>query len=336
MTPISTPDPDDAAALVAEAEAFLADHAPATTTTATAQAVQAVNVTGPAPAGDTRRVRKLRAEVTESHQLADLQDDDTPFLVDSAKVRRRRKAGRQAKRLHELDQDPDMRAWQAARMRRLLVAAAMVSLALALGWSTAGVQAFAAEHADTYSPQWWFAWCVEPFMSLALLTVVGAKAYMGTRGQPIESKTLTRIEWLFLALTLGMNAWPHLPKVADHFKLSALVLHVLGPVVAVAIVTAVPVILAAFAGLNHDTRPTLGDLAQIGRDQGEHESEPGSEPGLKMGPVARREKAAADRQRVAEYMATHPDASISQTATALGMSAATVKRHRLAIRQEGQ
>jgi len=322
MTPISMPDPDEGAALVAEAEAYLAEQAPAAASS---------NVTGPVPAGDTRRVRKLRAEVAESHQLADLQDDDTPLLLDSPKVRRRRKAGHEAKRLHELDQDPETRAWQAARMRRLLVAAAMVSLALALGWSTAGVQGFAAEGAVAWSARWCFAWCVEPFMSLALLTVVGAKAYMGTRGQPIESTTLKWVEGLFLTLTLGMNAWPHLPGVAREWSFSRLVLHVLGPVVAVAIVTALPIILAAFAGLNHDTRAALGDLAQIGRDQGEHESDPGSEPGLEMGPAARREKAAADRRRVGEYMAAHPGASISETASALGMSAATVKRHRRAI-----
>lgn len=275
MTPISTPDPDDAAALVSEAEAFLATQAPATVP----------NVTGPAVAGETRRVRRLRAEVDEAHLLADLQDDDTPVRLDTPRVRRRRKAAHEAARLHQLAQDPTMRAWQAARMRRLIVVAAMVSLTLALGWSTAGVQVFAAESAPAWSARWLFAWFVEPFMSLALLTVVGAKAYMGTRGQPIESKTLTRIEGLFLTLTLGMNAWPHLPGVVARFKLSGLVLHVLGPVVAVAIVTALPIILEAFARLDHSTRPapadqqrdragdTAGEAPARGRSLAEHRAE---------------------------------------------------------------
>jgi hypothetical protein len=126
----------------------------------------------------------------------------------------------------------------------------MVALTLALAWSTAGVQAFAAEGAKPWSPAWVFAWFVEPFMSLALLVVVGARAYLSTLGQPIESKTLTRIERLFLGLTLGMNAWPYLPWVADEFSFSSLVLHVLGPVVAVAIVIALPIILAAFTTLD--------------------------------------------------------------------------------------
>lgn len=200
--------------------------------------------------GETKRVRALRAEVAEAHELAELQDDDAPLMLDTAKVRRRRRKAWQAARLHALAQDPVSRAWQASRMRRLLVAVAMVSLALALGWSTAGVQAFAAEGAEQWSPPWMFAWLVEPFMSLALLVVVGARAYLSTLDQPATSKALVRIERLFLGLTLGMNAWPHLPGVVDTFTVSALVLHVLGPVVAVAIVIALPIILAAFARLD--------------------------------------------------------------------------------------
>ncbi|MBB6556987.1 hypothetical protein [Nonomuraea rubra] len=205
----------------------------------------------PVASGETKRVRKLRAEVAEAHLLADLQDDDAPLLLDTAKVRKRRKAAQEAARLHALAQDPEMRAWQCARMRQLLVTAALVSLTLALAWSTAGVQHFAADGAPAWSPAWIFAWLVEPFLSLALLVVVGARAYLGTRGQPLDDPKLVRIEWLFLALTLAMNAWPYLPFVAADFSLSRLVLHVLGPIVAVAIVTALPIILAAFAGLDH-------------------------------------------------------------------------------------
>ncbi|NUW33837.1 conjugal transfer protein TraI [Nonomuraea sp. SMC257] len=201
--------------------------------------------------GETRRVRQLRAEVAEAHLLARLQEDDTPLLVDSRRVRERRKAAQEAARLHALGQDPAMRAWQAARMRRLLVATALVALALALAWSTAGVQAFAADGAAPWSPAWLFAWLVEPFMSLALLVVVSARAYLGARGAPLSDRRLIRIEWLFLGLTLGMNAWPYLPGVAETFSLSRLVLHLLGPIVAVAVVIALPIILAAFAALDH-------------------------------------------------------------------------------------
>lgn len=235
--PLPEPSPEEIARGLADLERHVADQTP--------------GPNSPADSGQTRRVRKLRAEVAEAHLLADLQDDDAPLLLDTSKVRKRRKAAQQAARLHALAQDPEMRAWQAARMRRLLVSAALVSLTLALAWSTAGVQHFAADSAPPWSPAWVFAWMVEPFLSLALLVVVGARAYVGTRGQPLNDRTLVRIEWLFLALTLGMNAWPYLPGVADTFSVSRLVLHILGPIVAVAIVTALPIILAAFARLDH-------------------------------------------------------------------------------------
>ncbi|MFF5111582.1 hypothetical protein [Streptosporangium sp. NPDC000509] len=250
-TPTPEPSPDDVARGLAELERHLGEQAPPLPAIPSARPIETV--------GQTKRVQRLRAEVAEAHLLADLQGDDAPLLVDTAKVRKRRKQAREAARLHELGQDPAMRAWQAARMRRVLVAAAMVSLTLALAWSTAGVQTFAADGAPAWSPSWVFAWLVEPFMSLALLVVVGARAYLGTRGQPIESPTLVRIEWLFLALTLGMNAWPYLPGVAETFSISRLVLHILGPVVAVAIVTALPIILAAFTRLDHGTDARSGN-----------------------------------------------------------------------------
>ncbi|MGV9772606.1 hypothetical protein [Streptosporangium sp. NPDC003464] len=249
-TPTPEPSPDEVARGLAELERHLTEQAPPTPAHPAVPPVVA--------GGETKRVRRLRAEVTEAHHLAVLQDDDAPLLLDTPKVRKRRKAAREASRLHELAQDPAMRAWQAARMLRLLVCVAMVSLTLALAWSTAGVQHFAAEGAALWSPSWVFAWLVEPFMSMALLFVVGARAYLATRGQPIVSRTLVRIEGVFLALTFGMNVWPYLPwslPQGKAFTVSGIVLHILGPSIAVAIVIALPIVLGAFAGLDHE-RPT--------------------------------------------------------------------------------
>ncbi|AQZ67585.1 unnamed protein product [[Actinomadura] parvosata subsp. kistnae] len=241
--PPPDPDPDDVARELAALERHFA------ASSAVPGDLLPDDLPGDLP--DSRRVRRLRAEVAEARALAALQDDETPFLLDTAKVRRRRRKAHEAARLHLLGQDPTMRAWQAARARRLLVVAAMVALTLALAWSTAGVQHFAAEGAESWSPRWLFAWLVEPFLSIALLVVVGARAYLATRGRPLDDRKLIRIERLFLALTLGMNAWPYLPWVAEPFSLSRLVLHILGPIVAVAVVTALPIILAAFAHLDH-------------------------------------------------------------------------------------
>ncbi|MEU7985286.1 hypothetical protein AB0B56_10520 [Streptosporangium canum] len=246
-TPTPEPSPDEVARGLAELERHLTEQAPPAPAHPAAPPVVA--------GGETKRVRQLRAEVTEAHLLADLQDDDAPLMLDTPKVRKRRKAAREASRLHELAQDPAMRAWQAARMLRLLVSVAMISLTLALAWSTAGVQHFASEGAAAWSPSWVFAWLVEPFMSMALLFVVGARAYLATRGQPIVSRTLVRIEGVFLALTFGMNVWPYLPwslPEGKAFTVSGIVLHILGPSIAVAIVIALPIVLGAFAGLDHE------------------------------------------------------------------------------------
>ncbi len=254
--PEPTPDPsdDDITRGLAELERHLIEHVPAPPTARPTTSTRSVGK------GESRRVQRLRAEVAEAHALAELQDDDAPLMLDTPKVRKRRKQAQEAARLHALAADPATRAWQAARIRRVLVSAALVALTLALAWSTAGVQTFASDGADPWSPSWVFAWLVEPFMSLALLVVVGARAYHAAAGQPIASVTLVRIEWGFLALTLGMNAWPYLPGIAETFSLSRLVLHLLGPVVAVAIVTALPIILAAFTRLDHgsDDHPGKG------------------------------------------------------------------------------
>ncbi|MEU9832729.1 hypothetical protein AB0D67_14495 [Streptosporangium sp. NPDC048047] len=265
--PMPDPEPGEVARGLADIERHLAAKAPTTPV----PAPRSAPATSTLPEGETRRVQRLRAEVIEAHALAALQDDDAPLLLDTPRVRRRRKAAREAVRLHELGQDPAMRAWQAARMLRLLVSAAIVSLTLALAWSTAGVQHFAAEGATPWSPAWVFAWLVEPFMSLALLFVVGARAYLATRGQPIVSPVLGRIEKVFLALTFGMNVWPYLPwslPEGKAFTVAGIVLHVLGPIIAVAVVTALPIVLSAFADLDHG-RSGTGGTAPSYRDNGD-------------------------------------------------------------------
>lgn len=268
--PTPTPDeptPDEVARGLADVDRYLSQHAPPAPVDSSRDAgqtrqVDPVDSPDSAVSSDpvvTDRVRRLADEVAEARALLALQVDDTPLMVDTDRVRKRRKAAAQARALHHLGQDPSARAWQAARWRLVLTLTAIIALVLALGWSTAGVQVFAADGAATGTPGWLFAWFVEPFMSLALLTVVAARAFMATRGQPLEDPTLKRIERLFLALTVGMNAWPHLPLIAHPFTVSRLVLHILGPIVAVAIVTALPPIWRAFAELDHGPMPTSPD-----------------------------------------------------------------------------
>ncbi|MEV5718488.1 conjugal transfer protein TraI [Amycolatopsis mediterranei] len=279
-TTIAGDDHDDGGEVgrgLAALERHLAAVAPAAPAGPASPAELAAGETlAPAPQGAghgvTRRVRRRVAEHAEAHQLLALETDTAPFQVTTDKVRTRRKAVEQAAALWRLDRDPRVLAYRDARVRRLVLAVALVSLTLALAWSTAGVQAFAAEGAPAGSPRWWFAWLAEPFCSLALLMVVAGRAYLTTRGHPLDDKAVDRTEWVFLGLTLGMNAWPHLPGVVADFTVSGLVLHLLGPVVAVAVVRCLPRLLAAFAGLGLH-RPDAGAGAAPVAARGEGRTE---------------------------------------------------------------
>ncbi|MEU7863866.1 hypothetical protein [Nonomuraea sp. NPDC049141] len=323
-TPTPDPGPEDISRALAEIERHLIDPPPADPTDMPDAPIAPVDLDD----GQTRRVRQLRAEVAEARALAALQDDDTPLLLDTAKVRKRRKKAHEAARLHLLGQDPAMRAWQAARMRRLLVTGAMLALTLALAWSTAGVQHFAAEGAPTWSPGWIFAWLVEPFMSIALLVVVGARAYLGTQGQPLNDPKLIRIEYLFLGLTLGMNAWPYLPWTADKFSVSTLVLHILGPIVAVASVTALPIILAAFAHLDYGDKDRVTPLTVVAYSANATSHQDHRNP---FGGARHGVSESTHRQRLhalitAEQLPAHPSARAIQRA--LGCATETASRLR--------
>ncbi|GLZ15848.1 hypothetical protein Acsp04_60830 [Actinomadura sp. NBRC 104425] len=252
---IPAPDPDDIEQGIAALERHLAEAADSATPTLQLLPSGDLPVAGRVPDGETKRVKRLRAEVAEAHRLAELYQDDTPLTLESERVRRRRRRVYEAHRLHELSRDPRALAWQAARVRRIAIGASMTALALALGWSSAGVQVFAADGAPAWSAQWLFAWTVEPFLSLALLSIVGVRAFLGAHGQPVESRTLNWLEGLFLALTVTMNAYPHLPGVASPFSFERLMVHLIGPIVAVAIVTGLPVLLDALSRLDIATEP---------------------------------------------------------------------------------
>jgi hypothetical protein len=252
------PNPDDIARGLVELERHLASQPPPVTNLNNGNGHPDLTPQGRRPgradrktSGQTRRVQRLSAQVAESHLLAELLADDTPLLIDSPKVRKQRRKATEAARLHALSRQPAQLAYTAAKARRRVNMGLTVALVLALGWSTAGVQVFAADGAPAWSPGWVFAWFVEPFMSIALLCFVGARAFFGTRHQPADDDVLSRIERLFLALTLGMNAFPYLPFVAEPFSFSRLVLHLLGPIVAYAVVTGWPRLLARFATLDH-------------------------------------------------------------------------------------
>jgi hypothetical protein len=195
--------------------------------------------------GRTRRVRKLAGDVAEARQLVALQDSVELVSAHSRRVLRTIRRGAEAVKLVQLRQNPAFLALATVRARRTVTATGLAALVIALGWSTAGVQAFAAGNTARFSAQWWFAWGVEPFVSLALLTIVIARAFLASRGQTLTAPAVRRVEWLFLSATLLMNTWRHLPGVANPFRFDQLVIHMLGPIVAVCVVTVLPLLWVA-------------------------------------------------------------------------------------------
>jgi hypothetical protein len=173
--PFPEPNDEDVECAVAELEKYVAAHAPA-----------AADPAPPAVALATKRVRDLRAEVDEAHVLLELQADAAPLLVDTDRVRRSRKRAAEAARVHALAQDPAARAWQASRVRLVLTAAALTALVGALAWSTTGVHNTLTRGIVEHTAAWWGAWAVEPVISTVLLVVVGARAFLATRGRVLH------------------------------------------------------------------------------------------------------------------------------------------------------
>jgi hypothetical protein len=207
-------------------------------------------------AGRTRRVRRLATKVAEAHHLVALQSATVLISAHTPRVLRTIHRGAEAVKLVQLRQNPAFAALATVHARRFVTTTGLTALIIALGWSTAGVQAFAADGAARFSSTWWFAWAVEPFVSLALLTVVITRAFLASRGQPVTAPTVRRVEWLFLSMTLLMNTWLHLPGVAHPFQFGQLIIHALGPIVAVCVVTVLPLLWAA---IDQATTQSSGD-----------------------------------------------------------------------------
>lgn len=246
---LPTPEPDEVARGLAALERYVAAHAPA-------DEPEAENPADAEAAGETRRVRELRARVAEAHRLVELQGDDALLRVETDRVRRRRLKVAEAARLYALGRDPRALAYRDQQVRRAITAMVMAAAGIALAVSSAGVQASVATALglDRYGIGWWAAFGVEPALSLPLLAAVGVQAYSAMRGRVVdrrspEGRRLMRVEALLLGLTLLLNCWPALPGVAAEFDPLTLVVHALGPVAAVTAVWVLPTLWSLLAAL---------------------------------------------------------------------------------------
>ncbi|MEU7528064.1 hypothetical protein AB0A74_20205 [Saccharothrix sp. NPDC042600] len=136
----------------------------------------------------------------------------------------------------------------------MLTTAALTALVGALAWSTTGIHHTLTRGMVERTAGWWGAWAVEPVISTVLLVVVGARAFLATRGRVLHHPHLTVVEYGALAVTLTLNVWPYLPWVSlpwTRFDSMQLLAHAIGPLVAVGAVAVLPIIWTAFADLDH-------------------------------------------------------------------------------------
>lgn len=260
----SEPTPQEIDRGLAELEALVAEHAPA---------LPAVPEQ-PVVSGETRRVRELREKVAEAHLLAGLQDDETPFTLDTKKVSALRGRTYEAARLYQLAQHPAAIAYQDAKVRKVTTAMTMSAAGIALAVSSIGVQASIVKALDVepYTAGWWAAYGVEPVLSLPLLAAVGVQAYSAIRGRVVdrksdEGKRLFRVELVLLGLTLTLNCWP---AFKTDFDLLDLIVHSLGPVAAVLAVWVLPTLWKILSDLPMPWRSTPFSTTPVRRQYREN------------------------------------------------------------------
>ncbi|MGO1050516.1 hypothetical protein [Crossiella sp. CA198] len=164
------------------------------------------------PAGQTRRVRRLHAQLTESHEL------------------------------HGLSSDPQLNAVKIERLRVSITRCMWFFLALGLGFTTTGVHAFLAGNLTPADPLWWGAWLAEPGLAGILVTVLRWEAEMLSRGVKVAAKAVSRLKRLLLGATLVMNVWSALFPANGKLSHGMLVLHIVIPAVVYLVAEVMPVI----------------------------------------------------------------------------------------------
>lgn len=203
--------------------------------------------------GRTEQVRQLEQDVAERERLAELYEQRAATHVPSKKTREMREDSRNAEAQRAERANPARVALRDARAQLVTNLVGLFAAVIALGWSTANVQHTAAMN-TTGAAAWWLSWGVEPLISAALLTVMGASAYLATRGVTVESSWVTAAQWVPLGYTVTLNCWTSLPGAAlAHPAVEfarGLVVHSVGPVVVVLLVHALPVLWAQFIGLH--------------------------------------------------------------------------------------
>lgn len=213
-------------------------------------------ISTPAEQGRTKTVAQREQELAEARRLVELQDQDVTAEVDTKRVRKAKKHGAQARKLHSLRQRPETLALRDARVRLWTTLAAMFAAVAALGWSTASVQQTAAHGAPAGTAASLLAYLVEPLISVGLLAVIAVQAYAAMRGATVDpddehGRTLRSTQRWLLTLTVTLNVWPYVSPLwgPGEFDLIQVVVHLVGPIVAVRMIHSLPAMWAVIEGL---------------------------------------------------------------------------------------
>ncbi|WP_199439421.1 hypothetical protein [Umezawaea beigongshangensis] len=161
---------------------------------------------------ETRRVRGLRAQLHEAHDV------------------------------HRLAADPLLGAVRADRFRVSVTRSMWFFLAIGLGFTTTGVHDFLAGHLTAADPMWWGAWLVEPALAGILITLLRWEAEMLSKGLAVDHQAVTRLKRVLLGATLVTNVWSSLRPASGSVDAGMVFLHVVIPVVVYLLAEVMPVI----------------------------------------------------------------------------------------------
>ncbi|MFB6397968.1 hypothetical protein [Polymorphospora lycopeni] len=270
--------------------------------------------------------------------------------------RRAARSGARARVRADIERSAEMRALRVARVRQVTLLAGIPVLAAFAAWSTTGVQAGVVRllGLEPGTAGWWAGWAMEPALITVVALIIIGRAVLRSAGGDTDWRADVA-EWTALALSLALNlagGWH-----GDGF-LTALgggLAHSVGPIGAAGTAFLIGVFDSyATAARPWDNAPRLADLnltipapvpahgepaapvtpptpvpAPVVELPPAPEPTPVSEPAapvVKATRPAKRQPSAADR--VAAAIARSPKASDATIAARLGLSEATVKRHR--------